>query len=358
MTTQDASSAAAPDTTPVVIEQPPIAVATQPATLASQPQGEFNPDIFVPVDTNPDVFVPVDTAPAESPAEALARLVNSNLQASPPLTDYLTADQLREVFLPIIDFMRAAESTTHVPVVYAQPGLPTAAQGLDGDLWVSEASADLYIKQQGRWRTSARLRGLDGATPVKGVDYVDAASLDSYAGNLKASAVQAATAQVSQTVQTILANVKTTDGRGLVYNDPVVTLPVIDTMEPLLPDGTVPAPGPQPVPEGAYFAPLNSFTLPLTSSYAQAYDTAFAFTVITRTTAGVGLTCQVSDLSGERAPITYAIPFVGNSAAVCIPVPANSDTLFRSYAGAYSPVSNAFDFTVQGYSLPIYSAQL
>jgi hypothetical protein len=209
MNTQEASSA---DTTPVVIEQPPLAVDTQPATLQAQ---DFAPEPQPADDINPDILPPAE--PAESRADALARLVNSNLQSNPPLVDYLTADQLREVFLPIIDFMRAFETASHVPVVYAQAGAPGSAQGLDGDLWVNEDTGDLYAKQQGSWRASTRLRGLDGVTPVKGVDYVDRTSLSAYSDKLKESTIQAATAQVTRAVKNVLATVTTQDGKNLVF---------------------------------------------------------------------------------------------------------------------------------------------
>lgn len=351
MNTQDASA----DTTPVVIEQPPIAVDTQPAALASQPQGEFNPDIFIPVDSNPDIFFPTD--PVESRADVLARLVNSNLQSTPPLTDYLTADQLREVFLPIIDFMRAVEGTTHVPVVYAQPGLPSSAQGLDGDLWVSEASADLYIKQEGRWRASTRLRGLDGATPIKGVDYVDTASLGAYASYLKDSAVQEAKAQVSQTVQTVLANVKTTDGRGLVYSDTVINPPLTDTLEPVVPEGTVPAPGPQPVPDGVSMLISNIALLPDEAQTLE-YGSPFVITHLTRPRQGLALTCQVINPNTDEPSVTYAIPFAGVLALVNIQVPSGYQTVFRLYTVPGMTFDAAPVFSIQGYNLPTYYAQL
>lgn len=351
MNTQDASA----DTTPVVIEQPPIAVDTQPAALASQPQGEFNPDIFIPVDSNPDIFFPAD--PVESRADVLARLVNSNLQSTPPLTDYLTADQLREVFLPIIDFMRAVEGTTHVPVVYAQPGLPSSAQGLDGDLWVSEASADLYIKQEGRWRASTRLRGLDGATPIKGVDYVDTASLGAYASYLKDSAVQEAKAQVSQTVQTVLANVKTTDGRGLVYSDTVINPPLTDTLEPAAPEGTVPAPGVQPMPDRVE-TQIVTVQLRTDEAQTQEYGPDFVFTHIVRPQQGVGLTCEVVNPNSDAPSVTYTIPFSGMLALVNIQVPRGGRTVFRLYTLPGAVFDNPLTFNAQGYYPPTYSAQL
>jgi hypothetical protein len=362
MNTQEASSA---DTTPVVIEQPPLAVDTQPATLQAQ---DFAPEPQPADDINPDILPPAE--PAESRADALARLVNSNLQSNPPLVDYLTADQLREVFLPIIDFMRAFENASHVPVVYAQAGAPGSAQGLDGDLWVNEDTGDLYAKQQGSWRASTRLRGLDGVTPVKGVnytdgytpirgvDYVDLDSLGAYAQELKDSAVHEATAQVTQAVQAVLANVKTTDGKGLVYTESASNPPLTDTLEPPMPAGAVLAPSAMPIPQGAQFGPVTYLSLAVNGSWQQAYDSFFAFTQITREKAGVGLTCQVSDLNGIEPSITYYIPFVDNSAAVYIPVPPNSDTLFKAYPSANTYGATSFEFTFQGYIMPSNVSQV
>lgn len=345
MNTQEASSA---DTTPVVIEQPPLAVDTQPATLQAQ---EYVPVPQLAADTAPDAFIQAE--PAESRADALARLVNSNLQSNPPLVDYLTADQLREVFLPIIAFMRAFENASHVPVVYAQPGAPASAQGLDGDLWINEDTGDLYAKQEGRWRASTRLRGLDGVTPVKGVnytdgytpvrgvDYVDLDSLGAYAEELKDSAVHEATAQVTQAVQAVLANVKTTDGKGLVYTDP---------SQPQTPPLT-PAPGPQETPFNAVQQGTSKWSIASGEALTLSYGDNLVITQITSFTPDMTVRCEVH--SGSTFLANYLVTFFEQMAQVTISVPAGGYVLV--YASSASGAT--CNFSLNSYTLSMVANQ-
>jgi hypothetical protein len=343
MNTQEASSA---DTTPVVIEQPPLAVDTQPATLQAQ---DFAPEPQPADDINPDILPPAE--PAESRADALARLVNSNLQSNPPLVDYLTADQLREVFLPIIDFMRAFENASHVPVVYAQAGAPGSAQGLDGDLWVNEDTGDLYAKQQGSWRASTRLRGLDGVTPVKGVnytdgytpirgvDYVDLDSLGAYAQELKDSAVHEATAQVTQAVQAVLANVKTTDGKGLVYTDP---------SQPQTPPLT-PAPGPQEIPFYAVQQATSRWSLPGSDPLTLSYADNLIITKLTSFTPDMTMRCEIH--SGNTFLANYLVTFIEQVAQVNIAVPGGGSSYVLLYVSSASGAPCSF--WVDSYTTPM-----
>jgi hypothetical protein len=50
---------------------------------------------------------------------------------------------------------------------------PDNGAGLDGDAYIDKAASDLYEKDGGEWVLMLSLRGKDGKTPVKGVDYFD-----------------------------------------------------------------------------------------------------------------------------------------------------------------------------------------
>ena len=50
---------------------------------------------------------------------------------------------------------------------------PSQALGVDGDTYTNSITTDYYIKDANGWQFQFRLKGADGSSPVKGVDYQD-----------------------------------------------------------------------------------------------------------------------------------------------------------------------------------------
>ncbi len=280
---------------------------------------------FAPSPTTGSDVISVDDVPGTvPPAEALSRLIDANLLPGFQLDDRIGAEQLRAVFAPIVAFMRAFEDLARAPVAYSQPGLPSAGQGLNGDLWLNELSGTLYTKQDGAWRSSTQLRGADGYTPLKGVDYVDQASLATYAAGLTETAVQAARQEVAQTVQTALASltVMDTDGNPLPIKFGTPTPDPGPGASPEL--EPTPAPGPQPIPDYAVIQPARSWE---DASGAPAFTIQYAdnwvITRVVRETPDMVMTCQLFDFKLQRVIANYSIPFTDSVADINIEVPTS-----------------------------------
>ncbi|MBD2769694.1 hypothetical protein IC235_17530 [Hymenobacter sp. BT664] len=79
----------------------------------------------------------------------------------------------RTVFGTVADAVALLEGLQRGARILQGYGPPDASIGIEGDAYVNTSTSDYHIRHQFGWQFQFRLKGADGYTPQKGIDYFD-----------------------------------------------------------------------------------------------------------------------------------------------------------------------------------------
>jgi hypothetical protein len=84
-----------------------------------------------------------------------------------------TAAHARAALGSVADAVDFLEGLQRGAKILRGTAAPSSATGLDGDAYINTATSDYYLKDSGAWSFVFRLKGDNGTTPQKGIDYFD-----------------------------------------------------------------------------------------------------------------------------------------------------------------------------------------
>lgn len=110
-------------------------------------------------------------------ADQLDTLTNSLVPQVPAdqgsLIALLTGPGLLQILAATSAGLRFLEGLQRGAKILPGTSAPEAGAGIDGDMYFNTITTDVFFKDAGEWSAPVRLRGANGKTPVKNVDYFD-----------------------------------------------------------------------------------------------------------------------------------------------------------------------------------------